>query len=83
MVPAHLSASPLALNPENVVTPPQLLASFVHQPGHPVILVSTQVKDTDLFANVQQSFNHFLQSGQAWSLVIGLVVGYLFRGITR
>lgn len=39
-------------------------------------------KDTDVIAQFQQSFKHFVESGQVWALVIGLVLGYLFRGFT-
>jgi hypothetical protein len=40
-----------------------------------------QIKD-DLFNNMGQSWNNFIQSGQVWALCIGFVLGYLFRGIT-
>jgi hypothetical protein len=41
-----------------------------------------QTAQTDLFSNVGQSWNNFIQSGQVWALIIGFVVGYLFRGLT-
>jgi hypothetical protein len=40
-----------------------------------------QIKD-DLFNNVGQSWSNFIQSGQVWALIIGFVLGYLFRSIT-
>jgi hypothetical protein len=40
-------------------------------------------KSTDLLANIQVSFQNFLQSGQAGSMTIGLVAGYVIRGITK
>jgi hypothetical protein len=40
-----------------------------------------QIKD-DLFNNMGQSWNNFIQSGQVWALGIGFVLGYLFRSIT-
>jgi hypothetical protein len=40
-----------------------------------------QIKD-DLFNNVGASWSNFIQSGQVWALVIGFVLGYLFRSIT-
>lgn len=39
-------------------------------------------KDTDVIAQFQQSFKHFVESGQVWALVIGVVIGYLFRSFT-
>jgi hypothetical protein len=38
---------------------------------------------TDLLANIQVSFQNFLQSGQAGAAAIGLVAGYIIRGITK
>jgi hypothetical protein len=37
---------------------------------------------TDLGANFQQQWDHFVGSGQAWALLIGLVVGYVLRMFT-
>jgi hypothetical protein len=45
------------------------------------IWIAQAVKD-DLFNNVGQSWNNFIQSGQVWALCIGFVIGYLFRGLT-
>lgn len=45
------------------------------------IWIAQAYKD-DLLANVSQSWNNFIQSGQVWALMIGFVVGYLFRGLT-
>lgn len=41
-----------------------------------------QAYKDDLFNNVGQSWDHFIQSGQVWALAIGFVVGYLFRSLT-
>jgi hypothetical protein len=38
--------------------------------------------DVDIFGNVQRSFKHFIESGQAWALGIGFVLGYMFRNFT-
>ena len=45
------------------------------------IWIAQAVKD-DLFNNVGVSWNNFIQSGQVWALMIGFVLGYLFRSIT-
>ena len=36
----------------------------------------------DLGANVQKSFNNFVKSGQVWALLIGIILGYIFRSLT-
>ncbi|KGF71866.1 hypothetical protein DO97_14595 [Neosynechococcus sphagnicola sy1] len=36
----------------------------------------------DIMGDFQKSFNHFVQSGQVWALMIGIFVGYLFKSLT-
>jgi hypothetical protein len=50
--------------------------------GSETILFIAQTTSTDLFSNVQQAWNNFVQSGQIWALIGGFVLGYLFRSIT-
>lgn len=45
-------------------------------------LLAQQVTDPDLLGNFQQAFNNFIQTGQAWALLIGLILGYMIRGFT-
>lgn len=45
-------------------------------------LLAQQVTDPDLLGNFQKAFNNFIQTGQAWALLIGLIVGYMIRGFT-
>ncbi len=45
-------------------------------------LVAQTVKQTDLAGDVQKAFDHFVQTGQIWALLTGLIVGYLFRSFT-
>jgi hypothetical protein len=44
--------------------------------------VLAQTFDTDVFANTRKAFNTFIKSGQAWALLIGLILGYIIRGLT-
>ena len=46
------------------------------------IVVAQTVKDPDLLGNVEKSFNHFVQTGQVWALLVGLVIGYMLRSMT-
>jgi hypothetical protein len=39
--------------------------------------------DTDILAKIQVSFKNFLESGQAAALTVGLIFGYIIRGITK
>lgn len=46
------------------------------------IVVAQSIKDPNILANLQKAFNHFIQSGQAWALLIGLIIGYMLRSLT-
>jgi hypothetical protein len=58
-----------------------LHGGFSHSLFSGSIWIAQAVKD-DLFNNVGQSWNNFIQSGQVWALMIGFMVGYFFRGLT-
>lgn len=45
-------------------------------------IVAQALKDPDILGDIQTAFNNFVQSGQIWALLIGLVIGYLLRGLT-
>ena len=41
-----------------------------------------QHTDADLVAEFQKSFKQFVESGQVWAMLIGLIIGYFFRAMT-
>lgn len=45
-------------------------------------LLAQNISDPDLLGQIQKSFNNFVETGQVWALLIGLVVGYLIRNLT-
>lgn len=45
-------------------------------------MVLAQAASTDLTKNVQGAFKAFIESGQVWALIIGVVVGYMVRVFT-
>ncbi|NEP16929.1 MAG: hypothetical protein F6J97_08475 [Leptolyngbya sp. SIO4C1] len=47
--------------------------------GTPVV---GQYFDQDFFGSSGEILNNFVESGQIWALLIGLVLGYLIRGLT-
>ncbi|WP_446357697.1 hypothetical protein [Coleofasciculus sp. G2-EDA-02] len=69
----------------------QALASVVNS-FHPLIdlispwltdgLVLAQVADPDVLGQMQDAFNNFIESGQVWAFLIGLIIGYIFRGMS-
>ncbi|ALF52534.1 hypothetical protein ACX27_06245 [Nostoc piscinale CENA21] len=54
---------------------------FWHLPMN-VMVLAQQVSDPNLMGQVQKAWNHFIQTGQVWALLIGLVIGWLFRNLT-
>lgn len=38
--------------------------------------------NTDVFAATRGWFNNFLKTGQVWALILGFVLGFIFRGMT-
>ncbi|HAX85866.1 MAG TPA: hypothetical protein DCY91_06235 [Cyanobacteria bacterium UBA11370] len=45
-------------------------------------VLAQTVDDPDVLGQMQSWFSNFIQSGQVWALLIGLIIGYLFRGMT-
>jgi hypothetical protein len=59
-----------------------LISQFLwHLPVNWTSLAQT-VTDPDLMGQVQKSWSHFIQTGQVWALLIGLVIGYIIRNLT-
>jgi hypothetical protein len=46
-------------------------------------MLAQQFENIDLAANIQVAWADFLETGKAGALTIGLVFGYIVRGITR
>ncbi|BBC25673.1 hypothetical protein [Pseudanabaena sp. ABRG5-3] len=45
-------------------------------------LIAQEFKQ-DVMGDIGKGWNRFVSSGQIWALLIGVVVGYLFRSITN
>lgn len=52
-----------------------------HCPDNWTVLAQT-VTDPNVLGQMQKGFTHFVQSGQAWALLIGLAIGYMIRSLT-
>ena len=44
--------------------------------------VLAQFDDVDILADMVNLWNTFIETGQVWALIIGLVIGYFLRGLT-
>jgi hypothetical protein len=47
------------------------------------VVLAQQFQNIDIIANLQNGWTDFLQTGKAGALSIGLVMGYMIRGMTR
>ena len=47
------------------------------------LVLAQQFQNVDILGNMQTGWADFLQSGKAGTFTIGLVLGYVVRGITR
>ncbi|MEO1187390.1 MAG: hypothetical protein AAFX46_23210, partial [Cyanobacteria bacterium J06636_27] len=45
-------------------------------------VLAQTVNDPDLLGQLQKAWNNFVETGQIWALLIGLVIGYLIRNLT-
>lgn len=46
-------------------------------------VLAQEVSNQDMWGQVVRAWNHFVSTGQIWALLIGIAVGYAFRGISR
>jgi len=46
------------------------------------LVLAQSVEDPEVLTRIQSAWNNFISTGQVWALLIGLIIGYLFRGIT-
>lgn len=46
------------------------------------IILAQSIEDPDVLGQMQKGWNNFINSGQVWALLIGLVIGYMFRSLT-
>ncbi|WP_310423870.1 hypothetical protein [Chamaesiphon sp. VAR_48_metabat_135_sub] len=47
------------------------------------LVLAQQFQNVDILGNIQNGWTDFLQTGKAGASAIGLVLGYMIRGITR
>jgi hypothetical protein len=50
--------------------------------SHGLVLMA-EIPNVDILSNIQTGWTDFIQSGKAGASVIGLVAGYMIRGITK
>jgi hypothetical protein len=60
----------------------QVLGLINHIAATDWLFLAQQVQDAKVLDNIQGAFGNFVQSGQAWAMLFGVVLGYMFRVFT-
>lgn len=55
--------------------------TFDNSSSQTTILAQT-IKDPDVVGQIEDAWYYFVDSGQVWALLIGLFLGYAFKGLT-
>ncbi len=58
----------------------QLTDNILQAPVHQSILAQ-EVSDPDVMGQMGDYLKNFVETGQVWALLVGIVLGYVFRGI--
>lgn len=48
---------------------------------HESTILAQVIEDVDIIANMEDAWYNFIDSGQVWALLIGLLIGYSFKGL--
>jgi hypothetical protein len=46
------------------------------------LVLAQEIEDPDILGQIANAWNNFIETGQVWALLIGLVIGYMFRSFT-
>ncbi|MEM9276879.1 MAG: hypothetical protein AAGA80_28670 [Cyanobacteria bacterium P01_F01_bin.143] len=47
-----------------------------------ITILAQTIEDVDVIAQMEDAWYNFIDSGQVWALLIGLFIGYSFKGLT-
>ena len=59
----------------------QLIPEIYHNHIIPITPILAQmIEDPDILGQMQDAWFNFIESGQVWALLIGMFLGYTFKG---
>ncbi|MEM6592541.1 MAG: hypothetical protein AAF651_11865 [Cyanobacteria bacterium P01_C01_bin.73] len=67
---------------EYFAEPFTLLGTVEHSANVTQAMVLAQQFDQDILGDLGRAVRNFIDSGQIWALIIGVVIGYLIRGLS-
>ena len=50
---------------------------------HGLTVLAQTFDDVDVIADMEEAWANFVETGQCWALLIGVIVGYGFKGLTN
>ena len=59
-----------------------VISQLVWQLPVSLTMLAQNVTDPDVIGQMQRGWNNFVTTGQIWALLIGLVIGYILKGLT-
>ena len=68
---SHLIDGTIDTNYHNLTNESAILAQSIRE-----------ITEVDVIGNMEDSWYNFVDSGQAWALLLGLLIGYIFKGLT-
>ncbi len=45
-------------------------------------ILAQKIEDPQVLEKMQAAYQNFIKSGQLWALIIGFILGYIFRSFT-
>lgn len=51
--------------------------------NHSITILAQTFDDVDIMADMEEAWQNFVATGQCWALLIGVIVGYGFKGMTN
>ncbi|MDJ0532887.1 MAG: hypothetical protein QNJ70_10390 [Xenococcaceae cyanobacterium MO_207.B15] len=45
-------------------------------------LLAQTIENVDVLGDMEAAWTNFVESGQVWALIIGVFIGYVFKGFT-
>ena len=52
-------------------------------PHQSITILAQTFDDVDVIADMEEAWYNFVETGQCWALLIGVIVGYGFKGLTN
>lgn len=75
----------MASKPLHSISDAQQVGLLPQLPQSQIVIsqVTGYVEDPDVLGQIRDGFQHFVETGQLWALILGFMLGFWFSGIRR